>query len=72
MIILNKKILTVPHLFLDDGMIFINNFTKFGFSSMFMRYDGYFNLTSRLFAMISVSLARITNSVEVLTNSQES
>lgn len=71
MTFLNINIIKRPYLFAEDGKIFLNQYMEFGFSSLFKTYGGYFNLMSRLFAVISVSLAKIFNSVYVLANSQK-
>lgn len=71
MIALNPKILTSYYLFAEDGEAFINTFLNKGISSIFITYGGYFNILSRIFAGISVTLAKLFNSVFVLTMSQK-
>ncbi len=71
MIAFNPKILSSYYLFAEDGEVFINGFLNKGLSSLFITYGGYFNFLSRIFAAISVTFARIFNSVAVLTMSQK-
>ena len=71
MIAFNPKILSSYYLFAEDGEVFINGYLNKGLSSLFITYGGYFNFLSRIFAAISVTFARIFNSVAVLTMSQK-
>ena len=71
MLFLNKGIVKAPYLFAEDGRIFLNQYLELGLGSLFKTYGGYFNLLSRLFALISVTMAKIFNSVYVLANTQK-
>ena len=68
LIALNPAILKAPYLFMEDGWVFIKEYYKYGLGSFKLTYGGYFDTLSRIFAMIAVSLAKLTNSAVVLAN----
>ncbi len=68
LIAINPKIIKVPYIFGEDGWVFTIEYMKYGLKSFAMTYGGYFDTLSRIFAMIAVSLAKLTNSAVVLAN----
>lgn len=55
------EMLKLHYVYAEDGGIFIDGFQRDGIGSLFQPYGGYMVMTSRLFAMISVTVGRTVN-----------
>ncbi len=67
-IMLHPEILKVAYLHAEDGTVFVNDYLKYGLKSFVMTQGGYFCTVSRIFALISVIIGKMFNSITIVAN----
>ncbi len=63
--VLFPRIISTHYIYAEDGGIFIDGFQRSGAASFFEPFGGYIVLISRLFAAISVGVARVFNNFKL-------